>query len=166
MVTLVFMCRCTLESSNSVVVSNSHACCQLGSNVAHHITHTVAIEEVSERQYDFANIKLNKRIGLSPSTRATPLQSTPNLSPYQQSISRNPLSNLGGEVPVAGPSRLTEALEKFSEHEVERLSAVRMGFGISRYDADELFEECDHCRMVFMRSALRVHIKRCADDDK
>lgn len=95
-------------------------------------------------------------IGLSLNGRTTPLRSTANQSPRRKiSVGGLPIT------PTAGPSRLMgQNPEGFSKHETETVDALRTGFGISRDDMDSLFEECDHCRQSFMRSALRVHIRQ------
>ena len=45
------------------------------------------------------------------------------------------------------------------------LDNLKMGFGVSRTEVDDLFEQCDHCGQSFMRSALRVHIKTVGEEE-
>ncbi|KAG9309528.1 hypothetical protein JVU11DRAFT_10502 [Chiua virens] len=65
-------------------------------------------------------------------------------SPHRHTSDRN------SRIDVAGPSRLGHGLPQFSEREIHTLDALQMGLGVTGFEMDELFEQCDHCSRSFM----------------
>ncbi|KAF8955029.1 hypothetical protein BDZ97DRAFT_1927504 [Flammula alnicola] len=65
----------------------------------------------------------------------------------------------------AGPSHPREDRNKeptiLSTREYNLLADLARGDGIEYSERDDLFEACDRCGLVFMRSAIRAHIRLC-----
>jgi hypothetical protein len=67
----------------------------------------------------------------------------------------------------AGPSQIRNEIIRptiLSTVQYDLLATLGPGDGISSWERDDLFETCDHCRLVFVTSAVRSHIKFCGHE--